>query len=155
MLSGGVVPIFCSITRFLPFPAVLASRFTALIIDAPAYRSERWRSIFGNGSALSRGQALFINYFWLLNILFLLSGYKISTDTTWWRSSSAELARQAANRAGMLSIANIALMILWAGRNSFVHYLTDWSPSTFVLLHRWLATISILQAAIHSLLRCA
>lgn len=47
-------------------------------------------------------------------------------------------------------MANMALMILYAGRNNLLLWLTNWSHSTFVLLHKYVAWIATLQAVIHS-----
>jgi hypothetical protein len=55
-----------------------------------------------------------------------------------------------ANRIGVLSFANIPLLVLYTGRNNFLLWLTDWSHSTFLLLHRWVAFICTLEACLHS-----
>ena len=54
------------------------------------------------------------------------------------------------NRAGVLSFANLPLLLLFAGRNNILLWLTNWSHSTFLLLHRWVAVICTLQACLHS-----
>ncbi|KAH8898325.1 hypothetical protein GQ53DRAFT_742401 [Thozetella sp. PMI_491] len=40
----------------------------------------------------------------------------------------------------------------FGSRNNFLLWVTDWSRSTFVIIHRWIAFICILQACIHSAL---
>lgn len=44
----------------------------------------------------------------------------------------------------------MALLILYAGRNNCLLWLTSWSYSTFLLLHRWIAIICTIQACLHS-----
>ncbi|RDL35207.1 uncharacterized protein BP5553_07138 [Venustampulla echinocandica] len=61
-----------------------------------------------------------------------------------------ELLTYVSNRIGVLSFANLPLIFLYAGRNNVLLWLTNWSHSTFILLHRWIAYISTLQACIHS-----
>jgi hypothetical protein len=56
-----------------------------------------------------------------------------------------------ANRLGVLSFANLPLVFLYAGRNNLLLWMTNWSHSTFILLHRWVAAIATLQAMLHSL----
>lgn len=57
-----------------------------------------------------------------------------------------------ANRAGVLSFANLPLLILYSGRNNVLLWLTNWTHSTFLLLHRWVAVICVIQACLHSVL---
>ncbi|KAI1474027.1 putative rerric reductase like transmembrane component [Daldinia eschscholtzii] len=63
---------------------------------------------------------------------------------------NSELSRCVANRMGMLSFANFALLVLYAGRNNILLSITDWSYSTFLLLHRWIAIICTLEACVHA-----
>ncbi|KAI0848013.1 ferric reductase like transmembrane component-domain-containing protein [Daldinia vernicosa] len=51
---------------------------------------------------------------------------------------------------GVLAFANFALLVLYAGRNNILLSITDWSYSTFLLLHRWVAIICTLEACIHA-----
>ncbi|KAI8957694.1 putative rerric reductase like transmembrane component [Daldinia sp. FL1419] len=55
-----------------------------------------------------------------------------------------------ANRAAALSLANLALLVLYAGRNNILLFITNWSFSTFLLLHRWVAMICTIEACIHA-----
>ncbi|KAI1652928.1 putative rerric reductase like transmembrane component [Daldinia decipiens] len=55
-----------------------------------------------------------------------------------------------ANHMGILSFANFALLVLYAGRNNILLSITDWSYSTFLLLHRWVAIICTLEACMHA-----
>ena len=56
------------------------------------------------------------------------------------------------NRLGLLSFANLPLVFLYAGRNNPLLWLTNWSHSTFILLHQWIAAIATLQAVLHSII---
>ena len=56
------------------------------------------------------------------------------------------------NRLGLLSFANLPLVFLYAGRNNFLLWVTNWSHSTFLLIHRWIAAIATLQAILHSII---
>lgn len=56
------------------------------------------------------------------------------------------------NRVGMLSFANLALTVLFASRNNILLWITNWTRSTFVLVHRWLAVICVIQGVLHSIL---
>jgi hypothetical protein len=43
------------------------------------------------------------------------------------------------------------LVFLFAGRNNVLLWLTNWSHSTYMLLHRWIARVFCLQALLHSI----
>lgn len=94
----------------------------------------------------TRGQASLIVYFILINVVLLCIDYPpMSND-----DGNDELLRCVANRMGVLSFANFALLVLYAGRNNILLSITDWSYSTFLLLHRWVAIICTLEACIHA-----
>lgn len=86
---------------------------------------------------------MFIAYLWILNIALTSVGYPPS-------ASRAELVSLVGHRVGLFSFANLALPVLYSSRNSLLLHLTDWSHASFLLLHRWTAVISILQACLHS-----
>jgi NAD(P)H-flavin reductase len=67
-----------------------------------------------------------------------------------YMSKADIVSNSIANRTGVLSPTNMALVILFAGRNNILLWLTNWSHSTFLLLHRWIAVICVIQACLHS-----
>lgn len=172
LLSCSLAPIFFSLLRFLPFPHAWVSKFYALVIDPPFIGSNHAVPVlFGLGIMPTRGQALFIFYLWGLNIILCAVGYQVTWPNLWFTSVSNEMVEWIANRTGMLSFANLSLAILYSryvspllpafyqadfsyhdSRNSLLLYLTSWSRNTFVLIHRWIAVICILQACLHSAL---
>jgi hypothetical protein len=74
----------------------------------------------------------------------------LSADHFRYMSRTDIVANSIANRTGVLSPTNMALVILFAGRNNILLWLTNWSHSTFLLLHRWIAFICVIQACLHS-----
>jgi hypothetical protein len=55
-------------------------------------------------------------------------------------------------RTGMLAFALLPILLLFAGRNNVLLWLTDWSHATYLLLHRWVARVFALQVVLHSLM---
>ncbi len=55
-----------------------------------------------------------------------------------------------ADRFGVLALANFPLIFLSAGRNNLLLWLTNWSHTTFLILHRWIAYIATAEAIAHS-----
>ncbi|KAJ3537958.1 hypothetical protein NM208_g6108 [Fusarium decemcellulare] len=126
------MPVGFSLLRLLPIPTKLRSRFYAYFIDPPAWGRKHSVPVLGLGFIPTRGQMIFILYLIAINV--------------------AALMRHMGNRAGAVAFANIPLVILYGGRNSLLLWLTNWSHSTFLLLHRWVATMLTLQVCFHSLM---
>jgi len=56
------------------------------------------------------------------------------------------------NRFGVLALANFPLIFLFAGRNNLLLYLTNWSHTTFLILHRWVSYIATAEAIAHAII---
>ncbi|EME84289.1 uncharacterized protein MYCFIDRAFT_133650, partial [Pseudocercospora fijiensis CIRAD86] len=150
LLGGAGIPIALSLLRFVPFPRHWVSQFNAIFIDPPAFGTRHrvpWLNTF---VAPTRGQGLFITYLWVINIVLCSVGYENRWPNAWYTSPSQQTATYVSYRTGILSFANLALLVLYAGRNNVLLWVTNWSHSTFLLLHRWIAFICCLQACIHS-----
>ncbi|KPM42327.1 hypothetical protein AK830_g4224 [Neonectria ditissima] len=87
-----------------------------------------------------------------INAVATFEGYPEFAPNGLYPDRIYELKRLIGNRAGVIAFANVPLIVLYAGRNSLLLRLTNWSHSTFLLLHRWIATICILQVMLHSLI---
>ncbi|KAF2722250.1 ferric reductase like transmembrane component [Polychaeton citri CBS 116435] len=152
LVSGSVIPILASFLRFFPFPRRLASQCNAILIDPPLLGSRHKVPYFNMAVMPTRGQAMFIAYLVIINVVLSAVGYNSAQPSAWFSNRNGEILTYVANRVGVLSFANIPLLVLYAGRNNVLYWLTNWSQSTFILLHRWVAYICTLQAALHSIL---
>ncbi|KAJ6783149.1 hypothetical protein PWT90_01447 [Aphanocladium album] len=150
VITGAAIPIALSLLRFLPWPASWVTKVNAYLIDPPLVGSKHSTPVWGLGIMPTRGQALFILYLWVVNVVLSIVGYDTELGT-WYLTTKDTVIRNLANRLGVLSYANVPLVILYAGRNNFLLWLTNWSHSTFLLLHRWMAFICMLHAVLHSL----
>ncbi|KAH6975155.1 ferric reductase like transmembrane component-domain-containing protein [Ilyonectria sp. MPI-CAGE-AT-0026] len=149
-LGGAVAPVGLSLLRLLPWPVKLRSKFYAYLIDPPVFGKRHNVPVLGLAMVPTRGQAIFIIYIIVINTVAAFVGYPRYTPNSWYPDRSYELTRHIANRLGMLSFANIPLTIIYGGRNNMLMWLTNWSHSTFLLLHRWVAFACTMQACIHS-----
>ena len=98
----------------------------------------------------TRGQGLFIGYLLLINVILSAVGYEVRSPNSWYATRENQIANFIANRTGALSAVNLSILVLFAGRNNFLLWLTNWSQSTFLLLHRWVGAICAIQACLHS-----
>lgn len=128
----------------------MASKFNAIFIDAPLFGRRHKQPVGKIALVPTRGQALFIFYMFAINIILGSVSFRSKRPNAWFETVSAEIVGDVTNRLGVLSFANLPLVILYAGRNNILLKLTNWSHGTFLLLHRWLAFICTLQACLHS-----
>jgi hypothetical protein len=169
-IAGFLVPILLSLLRFIPISRSLTSRFRAYLIYPLVWNRQRSVGAQDTGdTSPTWGQLLFI--FWMLIINAVLSStghFTLSYHYFSFDGRHGQFITCLANRLGGLSLANIPLLFLYSGRNnvllkitSMAHTLkknsnsdniTDWSHSTFIMLHRWLGYITVGEAIIHSLL---
>ncbi|KAI6754682.1 hypothetical protein HG530_012434 [Fusarium avenaceum] len=150
MATCVAIPIALSCLRLLPIPQSIISRFYATFIDPPLFGSYHAVPVLGLGFIPTRGQGLFIAYIWIINIILSSVGYELRDPMSWYSSVEQQLVAYISNRVGILSFVNLALAVLFSSRNSLLLWVTDWSYSTFLLLHRWIAVICMLQACLHS-----
>ncbi|KAG5661818.1 hypothetical protein KAF25_004057 [Fusarium avenaceum] len=150
MATCVAIPIALSCLRFLPIPQSIISRFYTTFIDPPLFGSYHAVPVLGLGFIPTRGQGLFIAYIWVINIILSSVGYELRDPMSWYSSVEQQLLAYISNRVGILSFVNLALAVLFSSRNSLLLWVTDWFYSTFLLLHRWIAVICMLQACLHS-----
>lgn len=150
-ITGAAVPIALSLVRFLPWPASWVTKFNAYLIDPPVIGKHHSTPVWGLGVMPTRGQAFFIAYLWLINIFLSCCGYEVILPNSWYGPAEMQLKRYIANRLGVLCYANVPLVILYAGRNNVLIWLTNWSHSTFLLIHRWMAVICLVHGILHAL----
>ncbi|KAF3047062.1 hypothetical protein E8E12_010925 [Didymella heteroderae] len=109
---------------------------------------------FTLGNAPTIGQTWYIVLFVVLNIAFTAGGYTSFQypSNAWFPDAWQEIMAYASARTGVLAFALAPLVILLSGRNNVLLWLTNWSHSTYMLLHRWVARIFTLQVILHSIL---
>ena len=144
-----LIPIAWSLLRFVPFRRNLISRLDALLIY-PSAIGRGYKPLFGIVAIPSRRTALFLVCLWIINIILCAVSFHSKQPNSWYATKSVEIATYVANRFGVLSFANLAISILFAGRNNVLLWITSWSYATFLQIHRWVAFISVLQACLHS-----
>ena len=84
-----------------------------------------------------------------LQIAFYCVSYEYK-GTWWFGSPDHAWQRFVADRTGIMAFGKIPLLILFAGRNNFLLYITGWSYSTFLHFHKVVACWMALDALIHS-----
>ncbi|KAI0445504.1 ferric reductase like transmembrane component-domain-containing protein [Xylaria telfairii] len=102
------------------------------------------------GYVPGRALGISISIYIILNIIFSSVSFGSFQPNIYWPSQQFELCEYVGNRTGTLSLVNLSIAILFAGRNNILIAITGWSQTTFLTLHRWAARVATLQAIVHS-----
>ncbi|KAF8848120.1 hypothetical protein BDZ45DRAFT_681442 [Acephala macrosclerotiorum] len=86
-----------------------------------------------------------------MNIILSSVSFRNFWPNTWFTSPQVEMCEYVGNRTGTLSLVNMSIAILFAGRNNLLINVTGWSQTAFLTLHRWAARVAALQAVVHSI----
>lgn len=98
-----------------------------------------------------RALSIFIGIYLILNVIFSSVSFRNFWPNTFFESPQFEMCEYVGNRTGTLSLVNMSIAILFAGRNNILIAVTGWSQTTFLTLHRWTARVAALQAVVHSI----
>ncbi|QDS68683.1 hypothetical protein FKW77_002280 [Venturia effusa] len=153
--SAILIPIVFSLLRLVPLPRTLLTKVSSYLITPATWGSKHRTPIGGNiGICPTRGQSLFIFFLCALNLLLCVATYRFVPleKQNRFKSKHTELLIGMGNRIGHISLANLALLTLFAGRNNFLLWITRWPRSTFLLFHHWLGYIVVLEASVHALI---
>ncbi|GMK59041.1 hypothetical protein CspeluHIS016_0700560 [Cutaneotrichosporon spelunceum] len=120
-------------------------------IGTPAMLGYRHVQPWGILSIPTRLQSIMIFIYVGLNVGMGCYGYETFQNNMFWpRDEGTQLARYVGDRTGIMSLYNMVLLWLLAGRNDVVIWLTGWSFQSLNLFHRWAARVAVVQAVIHS-----
>ncbi|KAF2257524.1 hypothetical protein CC78DRAFT_235507 [Lojkania enalia] len=153
LVVGFGTPIFFTYLGYLPFMSTLLDKLKPRFVYPSLIGTYHVRALpFQLGNAPTLGQSLYIAMFIILNIILTAVGYRSYQPNTWFSSQWQEVMAYVSARTGVLAFAIAPFVVLLSGRNNILLWLTNWSHSTYMLLHRWVARIFALQVILHSIL---
>lgn len=151
----------CNLAYFL-FPSFVKSlngRVTKLFrsyVSLPAFGRRthaHHKSFLGAIEWLvpTRLESILVIGYWIMLLCFNVTNYTLQTPNLYWpKSKSAEMGRKIADRTGFMSMYMMPLLVLFAGRNNFMQWLTGWSYSRFMIFHRWISRSVTLLVLLHA-----
>ncbi|CUM64451.1 uncharacterized protein PRCAT00002055001 [Priceomyces carsonii] len=110
----------------------------------------KWLSFFDH-LVPSRMETIIIGIFVFLNIFFCALFLTRVEPNPVFTNVNAQVCTLIADRTGDIVCFHIPLLVLFAGRNNFLQWLTRWNFATFITYHRWISRIAILLVIIHSI----
>ena len=153
LVTGFGLPIILTWLSYVPFVSSALRRLKPYLSWPSSIGTYHIRPLpYLLGNAPTVGQSLYIALFVILNILFTAINYQPKWPHPWYQSPWAESVALVFARTGVFAYIIAPLLFLFAGRNNILLWLTNWSHSTFILLHRWVARVFALQALLHSVL---
>ena len=152
LVVGFGTPIVLTLLGYLPFMTTLFDKLKPRLVYPSTVGTYHVRPLpYLLGNPPTRGQALYIAMFVALNIIATAAGYRSWQPNMWFATEWQEIMGYVSARTGVLAFALAPLVILFSGRNNFLLWVTNWSHSTYMLLHRWVARIFGVQVILHSL----
>ncbi|KAG0675162.1 hypothetical protein C6P42_001896 [Pichia californica] len=97
----------------------------------------------------NRAQFLVDLGLFIMQVAFYSRSYG-AKGTHWFGDETYAWQRFLSDRTGIMAFGKIPLLILFAGRNNFLLYITGWSFSTFLHFHKVVAYWMFLDSMIHS-----
>jgi len=98
------------------------------------------------------GQSIYIAIFVALNVVLSAVGYRSGQPNAWFATEWNEISAHVLYRTGTLGLMTLPILFLFASRNNVLLWLSNWSHSTFLLLHRWVARVFTLYVVVHSII---
>ena len=155
IIAYGLLAQFASLLP-KPYRQLQASAFWSKLqssIFLPALLgSRRLEPLPGQmGYLPGRALSIFIGTYVVLNVVFSAVSFGTFSPNIWFMSPQFETCEYVGNRTGTLSLVNMSIAILFAGRNNLLVALTGWGQTTFMTLHRWTARVATVQAVVHAI----
>lgn len=98
----------------------------------------------------SRFETIILTGMTVLCLKFFIGDFQYAENNPLFHSKTNALLRFYGVRSGLLASALMPLLILFAGRNNFLQWMTRWDYSTFVMFHRWISRIIVALSLVHT-----
>ncbi|KAH8898320.1 ferric-chelate reductase [Thozetella sp. PMI_491] len=154
-LTSFGLPIVLTWLRYIPFMGGALERLKPWLYPSiiGVYHDRPLPFLLGNVPTL--GQGAYIATVGILNIIFLCINYETlypDREFNWYTNRYQELMAYWMWRTGVLAFCNMPVLFLFSSRNNILLWLTNWSHSTYMLLHRWIARFFLLHTLLHSII---
>lgn len=134
-----------SISNWFRRHFVLASTFGQRNSTAYSFMNVK----FASGLVPLRWESLVLLVFVILTAGFSGAGvHAIKNDPLF--SKEFAISHYVADRTGTILMYLVPLMILFAGRNNFLQWMTGWHYDTFIMFHRWISRVAFLLIVAHA-----
>ena len=134
-------------------PSVI-ERYLQRYISLPAtfgFRHATNIKVFGFPLSIpTRAQSLVVMLYMLFVVILLCADYDLFLENMRWKRIMVQRVRYLSDRAGIMAFSQLPLIILFAGRNNILLWVTGWNYQTFSIYHKWIARITWFLALTHA-----
>lgn len=153
LVTGFGNPVILTWLGYVPYMSGLLDKVRPFLVYPSLIGTYQVRPLpYLMGNSPTVGQGIWIILFLILNLILTAINYEVRWLHSWYTTKEKELAAYIFNRTGVFAFVLLPLMLLFSSRNNILLWMTNWSHSTFVPLHRWVARIYAIQVLIHSLI---
>ncbi|KAG8168966.1 hypothetical protein KVR01_001715 [Diaporthe batatas] len=153
LVTGFGTPLMLTGLGYVPYISSLLDKIRPYVIYPSLVGTYQVRSLpYLLGNAPTVGQSLYIATFSLLVLILSAVDYKSMQPHAWYPDPRDEVLAYVFYRTGVFAFVMAPLTYLFSSRNNVLLWVTNWSHSTFLLLHRWVARLFALLAMLHTLL---
>lgn len=100
--------------------------------------------------APTRLETILICGWLIMALVFQIVHINFIQPDLFWIDRGTGVGRKLADRTGVISLFLMPELILFAGRNNFLQWISGWSYSRFSLLHRWISRACTILVIIHA-----
>lgn len=155
-VTGFAVPIILTWLGYLPYMTGILESIKPYLGYPATVGTSHVRSLpYLLGNAPTAGQSLYIAPMVILTIILTAVNYQTTPLSAWYANEHQEILAFVTYRTGTLAFSLAPLVLLFSSRNNVLLWLSDWSHSTYLLLHRWVARIFGMQVLLHSFFELA
>ena len=156
LIVGFATPIILTLLGQLSSATGLMDRLKPMLVYPSAIRRYHIRPLpYLIGNAPTVGQGTYIALSVILHVVLSAASIQSVQPHAWLGDTRREIMSKVAARSGVLAVALAPLVILFAGRNNILLWLTNWSRPTYILLHRWIARLFAIHVILHAVLELA
>ncbi|EMG45941.1 Likely ferric reductase, partial [Candida maltosa Xu316] len=149
----------CNLTYFL-FPSFIKSLKGGVVnayrkyITLPALFKKthaHHRTIFGYFAFVfpTRLETILVTGWFIMVLIMNLTNYVHVKPNYIWPQRANEFGRKIADRTGQMSLWIIPPMVMFAGRNNFLQWISGWSHARFIYFHKWMSRVVFMLSIAH------
>ena len=137
LVIGAFTPVLLTWLGYLPYMTAVPEKVKSYLVYPCILGTYQVRSLpYWLGKASMVGQTLYIAVMVILNVVLTAADYKLTPLFAWYPKRQQELLAFMMYRTGIFAFTLAPLLLLFSSRNKFLLWLTNWSHSTYLLLHR-------------------
>ncbi|KAL8405436.1 hypothetical protein RB596_004341 [Gaeumannomyces avenae] len=153
ILVAAASPVLLSCFGYLPLVAPLMGKVRPYLVYPSLLGTYQVQPLpYYLGNAPTVGQGLYLAVFFVLNVVLSAVDYSSRQPNTWFASAWQEITTYVLYRTGVFAFVLLSPLLLFSSRNNILLWLTNWSHSTFILLHRWIGRLFMLYTVAHSII---